>query len=54
METNRWKQIVGKEVAESAYVEPFRLKEDYRKVLPMITVNTTASMPQKVELEKVN
>jgi hypothetical protein len=54
METNRWKQIVGKEVPESAYVKPFQLKEDYRKVIPMVTVNTTASMPQKAELETIN
>jgi len=54
METNRWKQVVGKEVPESAYVKPFLLKEDYQKVLPLITANTTASMPQREELQKIN
>jgi len=54
METNRWKQVVGKEVPESAYVKPFQLKEDYAKVLPLTTVNTTASIPQSEELQKIN
>ena len=54
LETNRWKQIVGKNVPESAYVKPFLLKEDYRKVLPLITVNTTASLPEKEALQRVN
>lgn len=39
METNRWKQIVGKEVPESAYVKPFLLREDYRKALPLTTIS---------------
>jgi len=54
LETNRWKQIVGKTVPESAYVKPFLLREDYRKVLPLTTVNTTASLPEKEELQKIN
>ena len=54
METNRWKQIVGKEVSESAYVKPFQLREGYAKVLPLITVKESANMPQTEELEKVN
>ena len=53
LETNRWKQIVGKSVPESAYVKPFELKEDYEKVLPLITVNTTASIPEKHEIQKL-
>jgi len=53
LETNRWKQIVGKTVPESSYVKPFELKEDYEKVLPLITVNTTASLPRSQELEKL-
>ena len=54
METNRWKQIVGKEVSESAYVKPFQLREGYAKVLPLITVKEGANMPQTEELEKIN
>jgi integrase len=53
VETNRWKQIVGKEVPESAYVKPFQLREDYAKVLPLVTVNTGAGMPQKAELDEL-
>jgi len=53
MESNRWKLIVGKEVPESAYVKPFQLKDDYRKVLPSITVNTTASIPETHEVRKL-
>lgn len=53
LETNRWKQIVGKSVPESSYVKPFELKEDYEKVLPLITVNTTASIPEKHEIQKL-
>ncbi|MFC1487871.1 hypothetical protein ACFLRN_09335 [Thermoproteota archaeon] len=53
METNRWKQIVGKEVPESAYVKPLQLRENYKKVLPLITVDTRVGMPQKEELEKL-
>lgn len=54
MEVNRWKQVVGKEISEGAYVKPFQLREDYAKVLPLITINNSATMPQKAELEKVN
>ena len=54
METNCWKQIVGKEVPESSYVKPFQLREGYSKVLPLITVNTSASTPKNAELEKIN
>ena len=50
MEVNRWKQCVGKEVTESAYVKPLQLREDYAKVLPLITVNSSGGMP-KQELE---
>lgn len=53
MESNRWKQVVGKEVPESAYVKPLQLREDYAKVLPLITVNTSAGMPQKEEIKKL-
>ena len=53
METNRWKQIVGKSVPESSYVKPFLLNDDYRKVLPLTTVNTSASIPQSAELQKI-
>ena len=54
METNRWKQIVGKEIDERSYVRPFQLREDYAKVLPLITVNSSVAMPQKEEMEKLN
>lgn len=51
LETNIWKQIVGKEVPESAYVKAFQLKEDYAKVMPLITVNTEISEAQKEDIE---
>ena len=54
LETNRWKQIVGKAVPESAYVKPFELRDDYRKVLPLITVDTSSILPQNKELQKLN
>jgi len=53
LETNRWKMVVGKSVPESSYVKPFQLKEDYRKVLPLITVNTIHSMPETEEVRKL-
>ncbi len=53
LETNRWKMVVGKSVPESSYVKPFELKEDYRKVLPLITVNTAHSIPEKEEVRKL-
>lgn len=33
---SKWKQIVGKEVSESAYVSEFQLREIYGKALPLI------------------
>lgn len=53
LETNRWKLIVGKSVPESSYVKPFELKQDYEKVLPLITVNTIHSMPETEEVRKL-
>lgn len=39
MEENRWKQIVGKKVPEKAYVKPFEIRDDFRKVIPLIAVS---------------
>lgn len=52
METNRWKQIVGKEVPESAYVKPFLLRDDYRKAFPLITVSEQP-MAEREEIQKL-
>ena len=39
LEENRWKQIVGKKVPEKAYVKPFEIREDFKKVIPLIAVS---------------
>jgi integrase len=54
METNHWKQIIGKEIDERSYVRPFQLREDYRKVLPLISVNPSVSITRREDLEKLN
>lgn len=51
LETNRWKQIVGKQVPESAYVKPFKIREDYKKVLPLTTIRRTSTTVEKEELD---
>jgi len=51
LETNRWKQIVGKQVPESAYVKPFKIREDYKKVLPLTTIRRTHATIEKEELD---
>jgi hypothetical protein len=48
METNR-----GKRSPKSTYIKSFQLRDDFKKVFPLITVNTTASLPQKEELKKL-
>jgi len=52
METNRWKQIVGKRVPESAYVKPFNLREDYAKVLPHTTVREIVAQDEVNKLRE--
>jgi len=34
MSESKWKQVVGKEIGESAYVSPDSLREDYARVIP--------------------
>jgi len=50
MEENRWKQIVGKMVPESAYVMPFALREDYAKVMQYTCEKAPAEI---LELEQL-
>lgn len=51
METNRWKQIVGKQVPEIAYVKPFLLKDDYAKVMEYTTVREKIAQDEIVKLK---
>ncbi len=50
LEENRWKQIVGKKVPEKAYVKPFEIREDFKKVIPLIAVSDQ-SFGSRDELE---
>lgn len=50
LEENRWKQIVGKKVPEKAYVKPFEIHEDFKKVIPLIAVSDL-SFGSRDELE---
>jgi len=50
LEENRWKQIVGKKVPEKAYVKPFKIQEDFKKVIPLIAVSDL-SFGSRDELE---
>ncbi len=50
METNRWKQIVGKQVPESAYVKPFLLRDDYAKVTEFTTIREKVA---RIEVEEL-
>jgi len=36
MSESKWKQIVGKQISESAYVSPLQLREAYTSVLEHI------------------
>lgn len=40
MAESKWKQIVGKQIDESAYVSPLKLGEAFREVLNLIQVST--------------
>jgi len=51
METNRWKQIVGKRVPESSYVKPFNLREDYAKVMEYTTIRERVAQEKVKRLE---
>jgi len=52
METNRWKQIVGKTISEGAYVKPFLLRDDYAKVMPLTTVQEIVAQDEVVKLKE--
>lgn len=55
MSESKWKQIVGKQIDEKAYVSPLELREAYRSVMDRIqisTVKTTSGLTQE-EIEKV-
>jgi len=51
MEENRWKQIVGKKVPEKAYVKPFEIREDFKKVIPLIAVSERSVISKQVSNE---
>jgi len=54
MEENRWKQIVGKKLAEKAYVKPFQIREDFKKVIPLISVSASPfAVAEKQELDRL-
>lgn len=40
MSTEKWKQIIGKKISESAYVSPDSLREDYARAMPETTFTT--------------
>lgn len=44
MSESKWKQIVGKQIDEGAYVSPFELKEGYAAVLDRIQLPKTAPL----------
>jgi hypothetical protein len=48
MSESKWKQVVGKEIGEGAYVSPDSLREDYARVIP-----ETCFSQQKMEDSKV-
>jgi len=52
METNRWKQVVGKEVPESSYVKSFNLREDYAKVMEYTTVREKVAQDEVIKLKE--
>lgn len=58
LEENRWKQIVGKKVPEKAYVKPFEIREDFKKVIPLISVSASpfaeAEKKELLQLQKDN
>jgi len=43
MSESKWKQIVGKKISESAYVNPEGLREDYERAMSKITFTKLAS-----------
>lgn len=46
MAESKWKQIVGKQIDESAYVSPLKLAEGFREVLNLIQVSTIKKTAQ--------
>ena len=41
MSESKWKQIVGKQISEGAYVSPESLREDYRRIMSETLLNKT-------------
>jgi hypothetical protein len=51
---SQWKQIVGKKIAEGAYVSQDQLKDVYARAMPSINVNGNSKASVKIdELEKM-
>jgi regulator of replication initiation timing len=46
---SQWKQIVGKKIAEAAYVSPDRLRDVYEKAMPSIVINGNGKSHVKIE-----
>ena len=42
MSESKWKQIVGKQISEGAYVSPELLREDYKRALKLVSFNQQA------------
>jgi len=51
MSESKWKQIVGKKISESAYVTPFKLRQEYARVMQHIQIE--ASQEQRLSMEDV-
>lgn len=54
MSESKWKQILGKQIDESAYVGAESLKEDYSRAMPSIVISGNGTNKKVSELEDEN
>lgn len=49
---SKWKQILGKQISESAYVSELQLREIYARTLPLIQISTQHNHEKLTDLEE--
>jgi uncharacterized coiled-coil protein SlyX/integrase len=52
MSESKWKQVIGKQISESAYVSPETLKEDFKNVMHYIAFNGNGVKAKVSDLEQ--